>query len=310
MEDNTSANQLTVTRPTRAADENQSLADQATPAADGMLLPSLDTGVTLLDVDGGRGVPVLQSLVLDHLLTHDGPAFWVDADGHATTTTLARIAPSQRLLDRIHVARGFTAYQHYGAVRDLPAAVNRSLRAAATAAGDRQHWTARDDAPATPSLIVAPAVDAQYRADDTLGEADAETLQARTLASLATYADGYDVPVLVTRSDRDAFTDAIATAADSYLACEQTRLGPRFVSDEFETLVYPVEDGASYQTTFAYWRQLLAARATQAGVEPTTTAPSTPGTDGVGMAVTADGDRRSIAANPLLDAWTARSGGR
>jgi len=56
--------------------------------------------------------------VLDHLLLHDGPAFWVDANGHATTATLAQISPSQRLLDRIHVARGFTAYQHYGAVCD------------------------------------------------------------------------------------------------------------------------------------------------------------------------------------------------
>jgi hypothetical protein len=58
-----------------------------------MLLPQLDDGITLLDIEGGRGVPMLQSLVLDHLLLHDGPAFWVDANGHATTTTLAQIAP-------------------------------------------------------------------------------------------------------------------------------------------------------------------------------------------------------------------------
>jgi len=62
-----------------------------------MLLPQLDDGITLLDVEGGRGVPILQSLVLDHLLLlHDGPAFWVDANGHATTATLAQISPSQR----------------------------------------------------------------------------------------------------------------------------------------------------------------------------------------------------------------------
>jgi len=65
---------------------------------------------------------------LDHLLLHDGPAFWVDANGHATTTTLAQIAPSQRLLNRIHVTRGFTAYQHYSAVCDLPAAANQSIQ--------------------------------------------------------------------------------------------------------------------------------------------------------------------------------------
>ncbi|MFC4247879.1 hypothetical protein ACFOZ7_13120 [Natribaculum luteum] len=300
------SNRLAVKQPTRGADRNRSLADQADPATEEMLLPSLEDGITLLDVEGGRGVPILQSLVLNHLLLHDGPAFWVDANGHATTTTLAQIAPSQRLLDRIHVARGFTAYQHYGAVYDLPTAVNQSIQesTANTGTGGRQSANRDEDASThTPSLIVAPAVDAQYRADDTLGETHAETLQARTLARLATYADGYDVPVLVTRSERDAFTAPVATAADHHLECEQTRMGPRVISDDFETLLYPV-DGAYYQTTFAYWRQLLEARATQVGVEPSTTT-----SNGVGTGVTADGETISVAANPLLDAWTAAGTG-
>ena len=279
-----------------------------------MLLPSLDNGVTLLDVEGSRGVPILQSLVLDHLLLHDGPAFWVDANGHATTTTLAQIAPSQRLLNRIHVARGFTAYQHYGAVCDLPSAVNeiiQSSTAGSGAAGRRAPGRKEDASPHTPALIVAPAVDAQYRADDTLGETHAKTLQARILARLATYADGYDIPVLVTRAQRDDFTAPVATAADHHLKSEQTRMGPRVVGEDFETLVYPVDDGAYYQTTFAYWRQLLAARATQVGVEPTTPAPSTPASGGVGTGVTADGETVAATADPLLDAWTATgTGGR
>jgi len=76
-----------------------------------------------------------------------GPPFWVDANGHATTTTLAQIAPSQRLLNRIHVARGFTAYQHYGAVCDLPAAVNQSIRESTADTGqrDRQPTDSDDD---------------------------------------------------------------------------------------------------------------------------------------------------------------------
>jgi hypothetical protein len=304
------SDRLAVAKPTRGADRNRSLADRADPAAAEMLLPSLDDGLTLLDVEGGRGVPVLQSLVLDHLLLHDGPAFWIDADGHATTTTFARIAPSQRLLDRIHVARGFTAYQHYGAVRDLSTAVNQSIQRSTSDAGTRDRRPpGRDDdtSPHTPSLIVAPALDARYRTDDSLGRAHAETLQARTLARLATYADSYDVPVLLTRSERDAFTEPIETAADHRLECEQTRMGPRFVGGDFETLVYSVDDGANYQTTFAYWRQLLDARATHVGLEPARTPPSaTP--DGVGTGVTADGEQIAVAANPLLDAWTAAGG--
>jgi len=93
MGEHSMSNRLAVEQPTRGADRNRSLADQADPATDDMLLPSLKDGVTLLDVEGGRGVPILQSLVLDHLLLHAGPAFWVDANGHATTTTLSQIAP-------------------------------------------------------------------------------------------------------------------------------------------------------------------------------------------------------------------------
>jgi len=192
-----------------------------------------------LDVEGGRGVPILQSLVLDHLLLHDGPAFWIDANGHATTTTLAQIAPSRRLLDRIHVARGFTAYQHYGAVCDLPTAVNQSIRESTTndTIRDRQPADSDGESPYTPSLIVAPAVDIQYCADDTLGDRHADTLQARTLTRLATYADGYDVPVLVTRSERTEFTEAVGTVADHHLECKQTRMGPRILGEDFEPLV-------------------------------------------------------------------------
>ena len=312
MGEHSISNRLAVDQPTRGADRNRSLADQADPATDEMLLPLLDDGITLLDVEGDRGVPILQSLVLDHLLLYDGPAFWVDANGHATTTTLAQIAPSQRLLNRIHVARGFTAYQHYGAVCDLPTAVNQYIQASTAdtgAVGRGGPGRDEDASPHTPALIVAPAVDAQYRADDTLGETHAKTLQVRTLARLAAYADGYDIPVLVTRNERNEFTEPVATVADHHLECEQTRMGPRVVGEDFETLVYPVDDGAYYQTTFAYWRQLLAARATQVGVEPTTSAPPTP--EGVGTGVTADGETVTATANPLLDAWTASgTGGR
>jgi len=311
MGDHPPSNRMAADQPTRGADRNRTLADQADPATEEMLLPSLDDGITLLDIDSGRGVPILQSLVLDHLLVHDGPAFWVDANGHATTTTLAQITPSQRLLDRIHVARGFTAYQHYGAVDDLLTAVNQVIQksTAVTSTSGRQSIDQNEDSsPHTPSLIVAPAADIQYRSDDTRSEQHAETLQARTLARLATYADSYDVPVLVTRSTIDEFTAPVATAANHHLECEQTRMGPRLVGDEFETLVYPVDDGAYYQTTFAYWRQMLATRATQVGLEPATPPSSTSSPAGVGTGVTAGGETTSLTTDPLLDAWTATGG--
>ena len=306
-----STRQQAVNQPTRGSGQNQDLADRTTQSVDDFLLPSLDDGITLLEIKESRDVPVLQSLVLDHLLLNNGPAFWVDTRGHATTTTLSKIAPSRRLLNRIHVARGFTAYQHYSAVCDLPSAVNQSIRESidTIGRGDHQPGAADDASPQKPALIVVPSVDVHYRTDDSLDETHAETLQARTLACLSRYADGYDIPVLVTRTQADAFTEPVTTAAHHHIECKQTQMGPRIITDDFETLVYPVDDGAFYQTTLAYWQQVLAARAAQVGIKPTNTSPSTPDTVGTGL--TATGGTTSMAANPLLDAWTAGgSGGR
>ena len=309
MGDHSHPTRLTVEQPTRDADRNRSLSNKTDPRADEMLLPSLKDGITLLDVKESRGVPILHSLVLDHLLLHDGPAFWVDANGYATTTTLAQIAPSQRLLDRIHVARGFTAYQHYSAVCDLPTAVNRSIDESIVGTESVTQQTSQGDRGTdahTPSLIIAPAVDAQYQADDTLRGSHAKTLHTRALARLSRYADAYDVPVLVTRSGQNEFTASVARVADHRLACEQTRMGPRIVGDDFETLLYPIGDGTYYQTTFAYWRHLLAARAKQVGLQPS----PTPSSAGTGRSLTATGETAVATPDPLLDAWTASAGGR
>lgn len=174
------SNRLETDRPIRGADRNQNLVDRTDPTTDD-LLPSLDDSITLLDIDGSRGVPILQSLVLDHLLLHDGPIFWVDANGHATTTTFAHLAPSQRLLDRITVARGFTAYQHYGTVSDLPTAVNQSIERTSTTdvSATQSSDSDGESSPHTPALIVVPAVDA-HSTVSTTGETHAATIPSPT----------------------------------------------------------------------------------------------------------------------------------
>ncbi|MFC6954278.1 hypothetical protein [Halorubellus litoreus] len=290
------------TQPERGADRNE----RALAADDHLdpVLPSLDDGVTLLDVDG-RGVPVLQSLALDHLLTRDGPALWVDTAGCARTTTLARVAPTWRLLERVHVARGFTPYQHHAAVADVPDAATDLV--------------ARDDTAAdAPALLVAPVVDGRYRDADDLPREHARQLLARTLARLRRYSDAYDAPVLLTRAGgrdatvadatdaahdgSDAFADVVARTADHRLRCEQTAQGPRFVGDDTETLVYPQADG-TLQTTLSYWRTVLHQRASAAGVQPASATPSanadTTRSSGPSAASTRFGDAdNTLAASP------------
>jgi hypothetical protein len=198
-------------------------------------LPCLTGGVQLLEVDGPVACP-LHSLVLDHLLLHDGDAVWVDAGGHAVATSLAQLAPSQRTLDRIQVARAFTAHQHFSLVTQLQKQVD-----------------------ADTSLLVLPTMDQLYRdADDFRGDV-AEDLFLHALAIVAGFATREDIPVLVTRTDTDGLGEPVENAAADVIMCEQTQFGPHFAADDFETLVYPVEDGY-VQTTFAFWRHVLDAR--------------------------------------------------
>lgn len=225
-------------------------------------LPDLDAGLQLLATDVRCALP---ALVVDHVLRASGRALWTDANGHARTRAVADVAPDRRVLRRIEVARGFTAYQHYAIVDALAeraldavsdAASGTTDDAAAGAAGDTADDVAgggRDI-----SLLVAPAIDAPYRDDGLRGDEGREML-ARALARLAGVARRLDVPVLVTRTRNDEFAAPVANAADETIRCERTPMGPRFATDEFETLVYPAGDGL-VQTTLAFWRRVLERR--------------------------------------------------
>lgn len=203
------------------------------PPTDGPTLPTLDRGVQILDTDD-RATGALQSLVLDHLLMHDGPAIWVDSHGHAATQPLARLAPSDRLLDRIQVARAFTPFQHYSLVETLP-----------------------DHCSDETVLVVLPEFDWFYRQDD-LARSEGAEMVAAAVATIRDVVDRTDVPILATRAVDDELTAPLADLATEYIQYERTQFGPRFVGDTFETLVY--QEQGYVQTTLAFWERVLAAR--------------------------------------------------
>ena len=197
-------------------------------------LPTLDEEVYHLSADKNTR-SILASLVVDHALLNDGPIYWVDARNHAATDPVAAVAPSQRVLDRIHVARGFTPYQHYSIAETL------------------LDWASTEP----PALVVAPAVDAMYRESMT-GIDDCELL-ARTVARLTALQRIHDCPILLTTTRDDELTAPVRKSVTAHLNCQQTAYGPRFVGEEFETLVYPLENGL-VQTTITYWQSIIEAR--------------------------------------------------
>ena len=198
-------------------------------------LPSLDPGLQLLEYPGRDPAP-LHSLVLDHLLVAGGTARWIDARNRGPSQLLASLAPSPRVLDRVRIARGFTAFQHAAIV---------------------EHAGEHLDPDTT--IVVAPALDSQYRDDDVRG-VEPRALLLRTVARLARYAREYDVPVLVTRTDDDRLGAPIAAGARGTIEVERTRFGPRFSAADFETLVYPGPGNRHHQTTLAFWERVLEAR--------------------------------------------------
>lgn len=196
-------------------------------------LPALEPGITRVETDG-RATGALASLVLDHAMLDDGPVWWVDSGGHARTGRLAQLAPSTRTLERIRVARAFTPYQHSSLVQRL------TERAGADA-----------------SLAVCPAIDGQYRSGDAPRGAPRRMVDS-AVDRLGAVADEHDLAVLVTCEAEDSLSGPVVDRADRTLRCERTRFGPRFVGEEAETLVY--EDATGYQTTLAFWAQVLTRR--------------------------------------------------
>lgn len=197
-------------------------------------LPTLDPGITLLEVDD-RATGALHSLVLDHMLLESGTAVWVDAHGRGSTQPLAQIAPSMRLLERISIARGFTPWQHSSLLRALPFECIEETE-----------------------IVVVPAFDHFYRSGD-CSDREGERLLESGCSLLATLSDTTAVPIIVTRTVADEFTAPLGDLAEDIVQCELTSFGPRFAGKDFETLLYPLGNG-SYQTTLTYWQRVLTAR--------------------------------------------------
>lgn len=198
-------------------------------------LPDLEPGVTLLTVDTDT-THAIHALAVDRILCSGGDGYWIDTGRQAQTEPLVDIAPSDRILDRMHVARAFTPFQHLDCLRALP-----------------------QSCPKQTSLVVVPRADLYYRDDNLLGDEGREMFLA-SVAALTGLARRREIPVLVTRHTADSFSQPLAAAATQTLTCTATPFGPRFQSDEAETLVYPVDGRETVQTTLAFWERIITAR--------------------------------------------------
>lgn len=191
-------------------------------------VPDLAPGITRLRAD--PGTTALHRVACAALATATGPAYWVDARNRASTRALYAAAPDRLSLERLRIARAFTAHQHHSLVCEL------ERRAAADA-----------------SLVVVPAMPALYR-DDALLAGEGEALFRASVKALLRLRRRHDLPILVAHAPDadDAFADLLAACADRELTCEETRAGLRFPGGD-ETRGY--DAGRHAQATLAGWER-------------------------------------------------------
>lgn len=196
-------------------------------------LPKLNEGITLLTAET-ESAGALQSLVLDHLLLTNGSAVWIDAKNNAATTALAKIAPSKRILNKIRVARAFTAFQHYSLLVDIDHALTSDT-----------------------TLVVVPSTDWFYAHDDLYNNEGKEMLE-HALKLLKNLSETYEIPVLLSREISTGLGAMLEDRCDNTLQYVPTEFGARFTGDDYETLVFECNGGI--QTTLAFWRRVLETR--------------------------------------------------
>lgn len=196
-------------------------------------LPGLNASINLLETED-RARYAIHALVLDHCLGTDSDVYWIDASGMASAHPLTKLAPRERVLQSVQVSRAQTSYQHMALIEHFQECVDDDIE-----------------------LLCLTGMDVHYRDHDRGHESGKEALVS-SIASVAGVSRDHDLPVLLTRYRSDEFSEPLENAAGEVIEYQSTRMGPRFVGEDFETLVYPRKGG--FQTTLAYWQRILEAR--------------------------------------------------
>lgn len=200
-------------------------------AHSGPTAPSADPGLTALRCPRPRS-GALHRVALQTMRAGDGPVYWIDARNTASTYALHRLAPTDAMLNRVRIARAFTAYQHVTLVERV---VNRVTPRA--------------------GCIVAPNLSSLYCDDDVPGHEASDMFEA-VCRALATLGSDLDLPVLVS-TVTEQFDRLLDTHATTTVECIETELGYRFDGDDVDTHGY--WDDGCWQTTVPYWVDLFGA---------------------------------------------------
>lgn len=191
--------------------------------------PEIVRGINLISKP--EKLPAFQALVAKELEGKKASAVWIDAKNESSTYAISSIG-SQELLEKVHVGRAFTPFQHNNLIQNLEDFI-------------------QDDT----ELLVLPNVSFLYE-DGQANAWEAKELFESTWSKIKEVQEKYDLKVLTSLPPQyDGFDYILEAEKDNEIEVQPTDSGPRYDSDEYDHLVY--HDSGGLQTTIPFWRRKI-----------------------------------------------------
>ncbi|PSG99079.1 MAG: hypothetical protein BRC29_03055 [Nanohaloarchaea archaeon SW_7_43_1] len=174
-------------------------------------------------------LPVFQSLIAFELEKENTSAIWIDSKNESSTYALQSCG-SPKILEKVHIGRAFTPFQHHRLVNQLEDFINENTE-----------------------LLVLPNIDFHYL-DGQVKKWEAEELFQETWEKILKLQEENDLKVLVSLSSKNSgLSYAVICDSQNKIKVEATEQGWKYDSENFEQYTY--QDGREVQTTIPYWIQ-------------------------------------------------------
>lgn len=213
----------------RKKDQNETQNKQREPEAVIQTSPNLVKGINLIRKP--QNLPAFQALVAKELDGKNGSAVWIDAKNESSTYAISSIG-SQELLEKVHIGRAFTPFQHNNLIQDLENFINEDTE-----------------------VLVLPNVTFLYE-DGQANEWEAKELFESTWSKIKEIQEVHNLKVLTSLpADHSTFDHILELGKDNEIEVRPTDSGLKYDSESYEHLVY--HDSGSLQTTIPFWRRKI-----------------------------------------------------
>jgi hypothetical protein len=168
-------------------------------------------------------------LVSKELDGRNATAVWIDSKNESSTYALSSFG-SQTIMEKVHIGRAFTPFQHHRLIHQLEEFVQENTE-----------------------ILVLPNIDFLYL-DGQVKEWEAEELFQEAWQKLLEVKEEHGLKVLVSLASKNsALSYAVIGDSHNKIQVETTQEGWKYDSEDFEQYAY--RDGREVQTTVPYWHQ-------------------------------------------------------